>query len=237
MPVQDTRISDAHMREIVEWDVATWRKAILYWQRTLDARMPDGHGKTLLEIGARHGGVSLFFAQRGFTCLCTDKIEETGFAQAKALHEKHGVSNQITYALADCTCLPYADDSFDVVVFKSVLGHVGRDGQEQRIPLALAEMRRVLKPGGLLLFAENLEASSLHRLLRRAYVRWGKQWNYLSLDRLEKYLDVFHDVQVYTYGFFGCMAKDRWFSDLADRLVCLRKRSVNHYMCYGMAQK
>lgn len=233
----DKRLERALMRDIVEWDVPTWQHAVRGWQRALDAYLPDGQGKTVLEIGARHGGVSLFFALRGFDCLCTDKVVPDDFAAAQALHRQYGVQDQMRYELVDGTALPYPDESFDVVVFKSVLGHVGRDGQEQRIPLAIGEMRRVLKPGGLLLFAENLDASALHRFMRRRFVRWGKQWNYLTLPRLREYLAPFATVELHTYGFWGCMAKDRWYSDLADRLCCRKDVSENHYMCYGWAKK
>ncbi|KAL7940936.1 S-adenosyl-L-methionine-dependent methyltransferase [Trichoderma barbatum] len=43
--------------------------------------------------------------------------------------------------------LPYPDNAFDVVFSSQVLGHLPQPG----IPLrALTEMRRVLKPGGIL---------------------------------------------------------------------------------------
>ena len=46
--------------------------------------------------------------------------------------------------------LPYPDDSFDVVISSLALHHIG--GPDR--PTALAQMRRVLRPGGRLLIAE-----------------------------------------------------------------------------------
>jgi len=48
----------------------------------------------------------------------------------------------------------------------------------------------VLKPGGWLLFAENLKGSMLHRLLRKTFVRWANYWRYLVY---RKDLDLFRD--------------------------------------------
>ena len=47
------------------------------------------------------------------------------------------------FMLGDATGLPFADDSFDAVVSVMVL-------HQTRLELALVEMRRVAKPGGLL---------------------------------------------------------------------------------------
>lgn len=52
--------------------------------------------------------------------------------------------------LATCEALPYAEDSFDLVLSHEVIEHVSDDGQ------SAAEMVRVLKPGGrAVLFAPN----------------------------------------------------------------------------------
>ena len=53
---------------------------------------------------------------------------------------------------APAEALPFADDSFDVVVSTLVLCTVIDPGQ------ALAEIRRVLRPGGQLLFLEHVRA-------------------------------------------------------------------------------
>jgi len=62
--------------------------------------------------------------------------------------------------------LPFADDSFDIVVSTIVLCTV------QDLALALRETARVLRPGGRLLFIEHLRSQT---------ERWGR-WQ----DRLER---------------------------------------------------
>lgn len=58
---------------------------------------------------------------------------------------------------ADCTCLPFADDSFDLVFSSHVLGHLQLDLKDR----AIAEMLRVLKPGGFTLHSIECEADNI----------------------------------------------------------------------------
>jgi SAM-dependent methyltransferase len=58
-----------------------------------------------------------------------------------------------------------------------VIGALGAKGLQRQ---AIREMHRVLKPGGVLLFAENLHGSPVHGLLRRRFVSWSSYWRYLD---------------------------------------------------------
>ena len=72
------------------------------------------------------------------------------------------------------TALPYEDDTFDRALCLDVLEHLGFDEQ----PRALAELRRVLKPGGeLLVSVPNLAhlQSRLHFLLRGQLIRTASE--------------------------------------------------------------
>jgi ubiquinone/menaquinone biosynthesis C-methylase UbiE len=72
--------------------------------------------------------------------------------------------------------LPYADAAFDRVFSSMMFHHLGRD---QR-PAALAEARRVLKPGGRLEFLDF--AGGTHSLL--AQILHGRTLNAAAADRL-----------------------------------------------------
>jgi ubiquinone/menaquinone biosynthesis C-methylase UbiE len=54
-----------------------------------------------------------------------------------------GYSSDINLVCADAMAIPYVDDSFDVIVSGLASHHMD-------IPLMLSEMKRVLKPAGLL---------------------------------------------------------------------------------------
>ena len=185
------------LKDVVEWDVATWSRAVRHWEAVL--RSSESAPDYGLELGARHGGVSCFFAvDFGCRMACTD-VKPSG--DAEKLHARHGVEKQITYRSADACDIPWDDETFDFVVFKSILGVVGARGQRERQAVAVKEIHRVLKPGGRLFFAENLRASKLHELARKWFVPWGTSWSYVTLEELQALLCVFDSCELHSTGF------------------------------------
>lgn len=72
-------------------------------------------------------------------------IEPKAIAAASALAAEAGLTN-LAFAEADMTALPFEDGSFDAVFLHAVLYHQN----QATLTRALAEARRVLKPGGVL---------------------------------------------------------------------------------------
>lgn len=225
--------------DIIGWDVRTWGPAVEVWGRAL-AAMPEGP-LDVLEVGAGPGGPSLWLAMQGHRVV-TSNISATE-QQARPLHERYGVADRIEYRDMDLTAtLPYRDH-FDVVVFKSVLGGLG--GVDPELPaVALDEIRAALRPGGLLLWAENLRGNWLHRAARSlAYrIRRVPIWQYLTLRRLRSLLAArFADTELHVGGVLAVLgtsepARDRLArADQAcfDRIV----PASWHYMAYGSARR
>jgi len=217
----------------LEWDIDTWGHALRYWDEVLDGQ-PVCYEKAL-ELGARNGGLSLYLAEKGMRVACSDLNGPT--PQAHELIGQHGFTDYVSFESVDATAIPYVDDSFDVVVFKSVLGGIGMACGLEGIRQAVREIHRVLKPGGLLLFAENLEGSRLHRQARRRFVPWGRSWLYPTMGQIKDLLAVFDESELRSYGFFSCFKKDFAPFVLADRLICRSPVSHSHYMVFGHAKK
>lgn len=175
---------DTLTNDILQWDVRSWAKALRFWEsRVRWDRMAAG-----LELGGRAGGLSLWMAKGGLQVVCSD-LENTA-ATAGPLHARRGVSPQITYRDIDATNIPY-EDHFDLIAFKSIIGGIGRDGHIERQRAVFAQIHKALKPGGMLVFAENLAASPFHRLFRRLFVRWGASWRYVTMDEMRGFLAPF----------------------------------------------
>jgi SAM-dependent methyltransferase len=107
-------------------------------------------GQTVLEPGPGPGYFTIEAARRaeGGRVLCVD-IQRAMLEALRPRLREHGVANAHPL-LGDATRLPLADGSVDVAYLVTVLGEVPDR------PAALAELRRVLRPGGVLAFAETL---------------------------------------------------------------------------------
>lgn len=224
-----------HIHDIIGWDTATWSKALCAW----DEVIPDlANALAALELGAGRGGLSIYLALHGCRVVCSDV--ESPELLAKPIHQQHRFGEQISYRAVDATSIPYADSSFDVVAFKSLLGGIGGHRGQEFIGQSVSEIHRILRPGGFLLFAENLVGSSIHMYMRRRFVKWGQSWHYLSHDEIEILLRPFSRRRVETAGFlsaFGRSELQRSFLYMVDKLINPVIPDSQHYLVYGWAQK
>lgn len=222
------------LQEIIQWDVTNWAKAIPFWEKHLPT---DTHGRKCLAIGEREGGLALWLAQKGFDVVCSD-LKDTE-KTASPLHKKYGITKGMSYQDMDATHIPY-ENEFDVIIFKSILGGVGNNNQKHLQEKALHEMYKALKPGGVLLFAENLTGSSFHRTLRRKYIKWGAKWRYLTRQEVFEMLQPFSKVNMKTQGViatFGRSESQRSMLGAIDGILTPLTPSAWHYICFVAAVK
>ena len=120
-------------------------------------------GGNVLEIGGGTGANLRFYEGRAESVVITEPEP----AMLRRLEQKAGEEAPLAKVVAaSAEDLPFADGSFDTVVSTLVL--CGVDDQ----PRALGEIRRVLKPGGRLLFIEHVRSDdpALGRLQDR--INW-----------------------------------------------------------------
>ena len=189
------------LQDVFEWDIVNWSTALQYWKDHLRVRLA---GASALEIGAHDGGLSLWLAMQGANAICSDMRETR--QQARDKHALYGIAQKIQYQQIDARAIPY-ENHFDAIVFKSLLGGVrGYFGDDAHFQV-VRSIYRSLKPGGQLLFAENLEASGLHRLMRSRFVNWGKTWKYLKLDDIPPLFSGFAKLDFMSCGFAGTFGR------------------------------
>jgi SAM-dependent methyltransferase len=188
------RQDKALLVDVFQWDVRNWARALHVWEPVLTA-MPSGRA---LALGEREGGLSLYLAMHGHRVICSDLASPE--ASARPLHERYQMQQRIAYEAQDITNIQYPDDTFDIVVFKSVIGALSTKERQLK---AMSEIRRVLKPGGVLLFAENLAGTRLHRWIRKRFVAWDHYWRYLTMPGDQ---DLLNGFTVLGSRSFGLMA-------------------------------
>lgn len=110
-------------------------------------RLPIGEGTLFLDAGAGFGRHAYEAARRGARVVALDYAEaETTVTRATfaAMCEAGEITADRLAGVmrGDATRLPFRDGSFDVIVTSEVLEHIQDD------VAALAELSRVLKPGG-----------------------------------------------------------------------------------------
>lgn len=167
--------------DVLQWDVLTWSKAIDYWEKKVDWDKVND----CLELGGRQGGLSLWLALKGKHVICSD-LEDVKSTASK-LHMNYKVEHPIEYQDIDATNIPY-ENKFDLIVFKSIIGGIAKIGGIEIQKKVFQEIYKALKPGGVLIFAENLIASPLHQFARKKFNKWGEYWRYLTIEETQSFL-------------------------------------------------
>lgn len=223
-------------KEAVGWDALTWQRALLFWEQEALPQLPSN--ACGLEIGAFNGLLCAYFAQKGYRMICSDITAISD--ETRTFHREKNLDRWIEYETFNAENIPFPDHSFDFIIFKSVLGAIGRNGRKALQQRSVLEMHRVLKPGGMLLFAENLESTVFHRLARRQFKSWGNSWRYVKRSEMNEFLAVFGRIELRSTGFFAAFVpKPLWLKNLISRIdaACFFLPERWHYVCYGFAVK
>ena len=219
--------------DILHWDVKSWSKALRFWEKELGTR----HFQKGLELGGREGGLSLWLSDYCDTVICSDL--ENAELTASALHQKHKLSG-IQYEDINALNIPY-ENEFDIIVFKSIVGGIARGDHKEVQQAVFDQIYKALKPGGMLLFAENLASSPIHQTFRKRFNKWGTYWRYVTLNELREFTTRFSSVKIKANGFagtFGRSEKQKSFLASADNIILNKITPQNwKYIGYGCAIK
>jgi SAM-dependent methyltransferase len=230
-----TNMSKEFLKDCVDWDVVNWSRALRFWEQQVDL---ENKGFNCLELGGNKGGLSLWLAEKNNTVICSD-LELP--KHALMVHAKYPeAKKKITYQAIDATNIPF-ENAFDIIIFKSILGGIGRNGNSELIVKTVNEIYKALKPGGALLFAENLKGSGLHTFLRKKMTAWGNSWNYLSFDEFGKLFLKYGEVRQETTGFLATLGRNETQRQLLGNIdTAVFNRFLGDrmkYIVYGVARK
>jgi sarcosine/dimethylglycine N-methyltransferase len=107
----------------------------------------------VLDIGSGYGGAARYLAQT-FGCSVTAlNLSEKENQRARMLNAERGLDDKITVLDGSFETIPADDEQFDVVWSQDAILHSGNRDQ------VIAEVARVLKPGGLFVFTDPMQAN------------------------------------------------------------------------------
>ena len=134
-------------------------------------------GLRVLDFGCGPGTISVGLAEAISPAeLHGVDMEETQIDQAKAIAMSQGLKN-VQFSVADVTELPFEDEFFDVAHCHNVLMHV------PDTLAVLSEVKRVLKPGGLIACREMIcDSSFTHPDFGVISKAWGMFGDLLQAD-------------------------------------------------------
>lgn len=145
--------------------------------------LPIERGWSYLDVGCGNGAAALLVADTfGMRVVGVD-VDPQQIVLARAAA---GDRADVVFMTADATCLPFEDGRFDIAASNKTTHHV------PQWSAALAEMQRVLKPRGYLVYADLKAPSGLAWALRpfagRAGVFTGAELDrcFASLQRVHR---------------------------------------------------
>lgn len=121
-------------------------------ERMVERLSPLDASKRVLDIGAGYGG-SMRYIAKHYGCQCVAlNLSEVENERDRQMNAEQGLDQLIDVVDASFEQLDYPDNSFDVVWSQDAILHSGKRDQ------VLAEVARVLKPGGEFVMTDPMAA-------------------------------------------------------------------------------
>ncbi len=152
----------------------------------------DLSGKCVLEYGCGEGWVTSDLARAGGYISAFD-ISEEAVKKTSELIQSIGFSDQCRISQMGGEQLNYPDGFFDIAVGFAIIHHLD-------LNLAIPELYRVLKPGGIAYFAEPLGGNPVINLYRKLTPQYRTQDEEpIDLDKLSSLLYQFKNYEHQAY--------------------------------------
>ncbi|MGB3177452.1 MAG: bifunctional demethylmenaquinone methyltransferase/2-methoxy-6-polyprenyl-1,4-benzoquinol methylase UbiE [Albidovulum sp.] len=140
-----TRVANRYdvMNDVMSMGIhRLWKDAMMDW-------LAPRPGQTLLDVAGGTGDVAFRFLKRagGATATVLD-MTESMLVEGQKRAEAENMADRLSWVVGDAMALPFEANTFDTYTISFGIRNV------TRIPDALAEAYRVLKPGGRLMVLE-----------------------------------------------------------------------------------
>ncbi|MCC7418396.1 MAG: class I SAM-dependent methyltransferase [Acidobacteria bacterium] len=151
-------------------------------------RREHGRGAVVLDYCCGNGLDAVDLARHGAARIVGIDISEVSIGNCRALARAAGVDDRVRFEAMDAEALAFPDGTFDLVTEYGVLHHLDLDR-------SMAEIVRVLKPGGHFLGTETLGHNPLIRWYRQRTPELRTEWEAqhiltrASFERMQRYFD------------------------------------------------
>ncbi|SEB73460.1 MULTISPECIES: cyclopropane-fatty-acyl-phospholipid synthase family protein [unclassified Streptomyces] len=153
---------------------------------TMTDRLRIDQGQRVLDVGCGVGQPAMRIARRTGAHVTGIAISKDQIARATALAEGAGLSDRVEFRHADAMELPFPDNSFDAAIAIESIFHMPDRGR------VLAEIRRVLRPGGRLVLTDFFERGPIPAEKQPAVDRLLRDF-IMTLARPEDYVPMLRD--------------------------------------------
>jgi sarcosine/dimethylglycine N-methyltransferase len=170
---------------------------------TLGSRLPLDANTRVMDIGAGYGGAARWLAKTyGCPVACLN-LSETQNERNRMLNQQQGLTDLIEVTDGSFEDIPYDESLFDVAWSQDSILH---SGDRRRV---FEEVRRVLKPGGHLIFTDPMQSDDCPAGVLQPVL------NRIHLDSLG------------SYAFYRKVAYDLGFEEV--QIIDMSEQLVNHY--------
>jgi ubiquinone/menaquinone biosynthesis C-methylase UbiE len=147
-------------------NIGLWLSEEIVFRRVFDP------GDRILELGSGTGRITIGLAEIGYTHVLGVELAREMVKEARHIAKLLELS--VFFRQGDATSLKFEDDLFDGAIF-GFNGLMQIPGRENR-RTALAEIRRVVRPGGALVFTTHDRQNPRYRNFWKAErTRWAKE--------------------------------------------------------------
>lgn len=118
--------------------------------------------KVVLDAGCGNGQYAVFAAIHGAEVHAVDLSRE-GIRVGKAIAEANSVEDSVHFYRQSLSELAFESEAFDLIFFNEVLHHA------MKYSGVSDETKRVLKPGGRIVYAEGIRSNPIYKIFRSIY--------------------------------------------------------------------
>ncbi len=129
----------------------------------------NAKGKVFLDYACGNGLNALFAARSGAALAIGIDISDISVRNATQKAREEGLSENTRFLQADCENTGLPDNSIDVIICSGMLHHLD-------LNFAFPELRRILKPGGVILGVEALDYNPVIKLYRMRTPQMRTEW-------------------------------------------------------------